>query len=96
MRDMLALVRDLRILRLNQGKSMENTVDPHYQREAKDLTNLLFDKGFLNEALTRESIDWLEDYLGFVIQTKCELSAKTALLTKKAKTQLAATKDITL
>lgn len=58
-------------------------VDEYYQREAKDLVNLLFDKRFLNDDLSREAIDWLEDYVGFVLQSRCEMAAKTAVLTAK-------------
>ena len=56
-------------------------VDDFYKRQAKDLTNLLFDKQFLNDDLTRESIDWLEDYLGFTLQSQCKMAAKCAMLT---------------
>jgi len=58
-------------------------VDGYYKRQAKDLTNMLFDKGFLNNDLSRESIDWLEDYLGFILQSQCDSAAKIALLTAK-------------
>jgi hypothetical protein len=60
-------------------------VEKFYQREAKELTDMLFDKGFLADDLTRESIVWLEDYLGFVLQSKTESAVKAALLTKKVK-----------
>jgi hypothetical protein len=58
-------------------------IEEYYKREAKDLVDMLFDKRFLNDELSRESINWLEDYLGFILQTKCEMSAKCALLTAK-------------
>ena len=64
---------------------MIEEVNEHYMREAKELTNLLFDKDFLNPELTRESIDWLEEYLGFVFQSKCQSAAKIATLTAKLK-----------
>lgn len=60
-------------------------VDDHYKREAKELINLLFDKDFLNPELTRESIDWLEEYIGFVFQSKCQTAAKIATLTARLK-----------
>ena len=63
----------------------EIKVEPYYQRQAKDLTNLLFDKGFLADDLTRESIDWLEDYIGFVFQSRCEMAAKAAVLSRKSR-----------
>lgn len=60
----------------------ETIVEPYYKREAKDLTDLLFDKRFLADDLSRESIDWLEDYIGFLFQSKCEMATKSALLLK--------------
>ncbi len=51
-------------------------VEEYFKRQAKDLTNLLFDKDFLNPDLTRETIDWLEDYIGFVIQSHSQTAAK--------------------
>ncbi|MCK5132736.1 MAG: hypothetical protein KAR40_11360 [Candidatus Sabulitectum sp.] len=58
-------------------------VEGYYKREAKDLITLLFDKRFLNDELSRESIDWLEDYIGFLFQSKSETAAKCAVLTAK-------------
>ena len=56
-------------------------VDKYYKREAKELITLLFDKRFLNDDLSKDSIDWLEDYMGFLFQSKCEMAAKCAVLT---------------
>ncbi len=61
--------------------SDEIEVEDYYKREAKDLTNVLFDKRFLNDDLSREAIDWLEDYIGFLFQSKCQMAAKCAALT---------------
>ncbi len=55
-------------------------MDVFYQRKAKDLTDMLFDKRFLNDDLTRDSIVWLEDYLAFILQSESEMSAKCAVL----------------
>jgi len=60
-------------------------IEEFYKRQAKDLTDMLFDKGFLADNLTRKSIDWLEDYLGFFIQSQCEMSAKAATLSIKVR-----------
>jgi len=64
---------------------MEVEVEEYYKREAKELIDLLFDKDFLNPELTRESIDWLEEYVGFVFQSKCQSAAKVAMLVAKLK-----------
>lgn len=59
---------------------MDTEIEEFYQRKAKDLVNLLFDKRFLSDDLSRESIDWLEDYLGFVFQSEANMAAKCAVL----------------
>jgi len=64
-------------------------VEKYYKREAKELADMLFDKGFLNEDLTRDSVVWLEDYLGFLFQVKTESAVKCALLTKSLKERVA-------
>lgn len=64
---------------------MEEQIEECYKKEAKDLINILFDEGFLANDLTRESIDWLEDYVGFILQCKCKMAAKTAILAKKVR-----------
>ena len=69
--------------------SKDIKVEPYYKKQANDLTNLLFDKGFLQPMLTRESIDWLEDYIGFILQSQCQMSAKAAILTAKHRHRIA-------
>lgn len=64
-------------------------VEPYYKRQANDLTNVLFDKGFLNAELSREAIAWLEDYLGYVIQSSAQSAAKCAVLTAKMRERVA-------
>ena len=64
---------------------MNNEVSKYYQREAKELTDVLFDHGFLAEDLARESIVWLEDYLGFILESKANMAVKAALLTKRTR-----------
>jgi len=64
---------------------MDVEVNEFYKREAKREVDFLFDKGFLSDDLSRESIDWLEDYLGFLFQSKCDIAVKAALLSKKVR-----------
>ena len=66
----------------------EIKVEEYYKKQAKDLTNLLFDKDFLNKELTRESIDWLEDYIGFIFQSQCQTAVKAAVLLAKLKNKI--------
>lgn len=60
-------------------------IEKYYRKEAKELTDLLFDKGFLDNDLTRESINWLEEYFAFILQSKCQMAEKTALLNRDLK-----------
>ena len=60
-------------------------IKEYYKKMSKEEINLLFDKNFLNPNLTRESVDWLEEYLAFLLQSRCELAVKLALLTAKIK-----------
>ncbi len=59
---------------------MDEKVDEYYKRQGKELVDMLFDKRFLNDDLSREAIDWLEDYMGFLFQSSCEQAKKAALL----------------
>ena len=60
----------------------EKEIDKHYRIRAKEITNMLFDKGFLADDLTRESIDRLEDFLGYILQSNAEMAENCALLLK--------------
>lgn len=66
---------------------MSVTVEPYYKKQAKELTTLLFDRRFLNPDLTRDSVDWLEDYFGFILQSQSEIAAKCATLTARLRDQ---------
>lgn len=59
---------------------METIVEEYYKREARELIDLLHDKNFLNPELNRESMRWLEDYVGYLFQSKAEMTKKTVLL----------------
>jgi hypothetical protein len=64
---------------------MSIEVDEFYKKEAKDLINVLFDKNFLNPELTRESIDWLEDYMGFCFQCRVDMAVRADQLLARLK-----------
>lgn len=59
---------------------MSNVVDPFYLARAKDVTNMLFDKRFLADDLSRESVDKLESFLGYCFQSQAESAVKCAEL----------------
>ena len=63
----------------------ETEADPYYAREAKRLTDLLFNKGFLADDLARESIDALQEFLGSLLQAQCESAVRAALLMKQVR-----------
>jgi len=62
---------------------MSEKVEPFYKARAKDVTNMLFDKRFLADNLSREAIDGLEDFLGFLFQSQAETAVKCAELQAK-------------
>jgi len=63
----------------------EKEVEPYYKARAKETVDMLYDKGFLSDDLARESIDWLENYVGFLFQALCETSIRASELKKKAR-----------
>ena len=58
-----------------------------YNRQAKDLVNLLFDKRFLADDLTRESIQWLENYLALILSQTSESATSCERLLRKIETR---------
>lgn len=51
-------------------------IEGYYLNEAKKLTNLLYNNDFLNKELSRQSIDWLENFIGFILESQAK-TAKT-------------------
>lgn len=64
-------------------------VNDYYKKEGKKLVDFMFDKGFLADDLAMESIEWLEDFVGFNLQSLCEAASRAAVLTKSFKENLA-------
>ncbi|MCK9369545.1 hypothetical protein M0R04_06530 [Candidatus Dojkabacteria bacterium] len=54
----------------------DGEVDEYYKRQAREYVDLLFDKGFLDENLSREAIRWLEDYSAYILQSAVRSSIK--------------------
>lgn len=63
----------------------KDKVDGYYQRQAKDVVNMMYDKGFIAEDVSRESMQSLEDLLGYLIQTQAETAVRCAEVAKKAR-----------
>jgi hypothetical protein len=63
----------------------EKKIEPHYQAQAKQLVDCLFDKGYFSETLSRDGMNDVEDLLAFSLQLAAESAARTAVLAKKLK-----------
>ena len=63
----------------------EIKVEPYYQRHAKDLVDLLFDKGYINPDVSRDGMKELEDFIGYLFQSQSQSSARCAVLSAKLK-----------
>ena len=64
---------------------MEEKVEGFYQIKAKEIVDVLFDKGYFREDVSRDGMNNIEDFLAWILQTQCKMSVKCALLTKKIK-----------
>lgn len=67
--------------------NLTDGIEKCYRNRAKDLVDLLFDKRFLAEDLSRESIDWLEDYMALIILQTATSAAKATELLVRIKTR---------
>ena len=63
--------------------SDKGKVDAFYQHRAKETVDMLFDKRFLNDDLDRETVNRLEDFLGWLFQSQAESAVRTAELNAK-------------
>ena len=60
-------------------------VEPFYQAKAKDFVDVLFDKGYFREDVSRDGMNDIEDLLGWLFQTYCQSAVKCTLIMKKIK-----------
>ena len=58
-------------------------VELYYKRKARDLVDLLVDKGFVREDVTREETRILDDYIGFLFQAEAQSAKRIAELMRK-------------
>jgi hypothetical protein len=63
----------------------EKKIEPFYQARAKDFVDVLFDKGYFREDVSRDGMNDVEDLLAYFVQSYCESAVKCVLLTKKIK-----------
>jgi len=64
---------------------MEEKVEGYYQIRAKELIDLLFDKKYFREDVSRDDMQGIEDFLAWTLQTQCKMAVKCALLSKRTK-----------
>jgi hypothetical protein len=52
--------------------ALMNGVDGYYQRQARDLVDAMHEKGLLNPAMNRASMDATEDFMAYLFQSTAE------------------------
>lgn len=60
-------------------------IEPHYQAQAKRLVDVLFDKGYFSDTLSRDGMDDVEGLLALYLQLGAESAARCAEMNKKFK-----------
>jgi len=63
----------------------EKQIEAFYRIRAREFVDMLADKGFLAEDLSRESSRDVENLLGYMFQVQCEGAVKCSELVKKVK-----------
>jgi len=64
---------------------MDEKIDGYYQMRAKEIVDMLFDKGYFREDVSRDDMNDVENFLAWSFQMQCEFAKKIALLIKKTK-----------
>ena len=55
----------------------KDTIEPFYQRQAKDFVDWMYKAKVLNNELTRNNLQGYEDLLAFIFQTNANSVRKT-------------------
>lgn len=63
----------------------EPYIEPYYQTQAKNIVDTLFDKGFIREDCSRDDMNAIEELIGFLFQSHCDMAAKAAVIVKRGK-----------
>jgi len=64
---------------------MKAKIEKYYKRQARGLTDLLFDKGFLADDIAREDMRKIENYIGWMFQSQVNMAVRASNLLKKIK-----------
>lgn len=59
--------------------------EPYYQLRAKEIIDVLFDKKFFRDDVSRDDMQGVEDFVAFSLQSQSKMSVKCALLCKSVK-----------
>ena len=70
---------------MTDQKKEKPKIDGYYMRQAKYIVDMLFDKGFLDKDCSRDDMDAIEEFMGYMFQSYSDMAANVALLTKKGK-----------
>jgi acyl-[acyl carrier protein]--UDP-N-acetylglucosamine O-acyltransferase len=65
--------------------SADLEVEPYYLREAQEFVDMLVDKGFIRDDVSREETRALEDYVGYLFQSRVNMTKRTTELMRKYK-----------
>lgn len=63
--------------------SESKPINSFYAHRAKEVVDMLFDKRFLNDDLDRDTVNRLQDFLGYCFQSQAESAVKCAELAAK-------------
>jgi hypothetical protein len=64
---------------------MDEKIEPFYQIRAKEIVDMLFDKGYFKEDVSRDGMNDVESFLAWSFQVQCESAKRIALLIKQTK-----------
>ena len=64
---------------------MDEKVEPFYQIRAKEIIDMLFDKGYFREDVSRNGMDEVENFLAWTLKVQCDMAVRCALLVKGMK-----------
>jgi hypothetical protein len=65
----------------------DKPVDPFYLAKGTELVDMLFDKNYIDNNTSRESIRELDEYFGFILASYVEQAVKVDRLTRKIKNE---------
>lgn len=63
----------------------DEKIEQFYQIRAKEIIDLLFDKNYFREDVSRDDMQGIEDFLAWSFKTQCESAVKCAELSKRAR-----------